>query len=381
MFEFFSEEQRLIRKIARDFVDQHVAPYAKRWDEEHTCPKELWPEFAKAGLIGSFVPQEYGGAGYGLVERTVIVEEIARHSAGLAIAFMTNDIAIAIILGFGSDQMRKEYIPQMVEGKLIGSFAVTEWTGGSDFSNQATTVSRDEDSIRVNGQKCFVTNAGFADFSIITGVEGTDERGRNIISAVLVPADTRGFMWGRAENKIGMRSSTTGDLIMKQVELPLSNAIGRPGSGAAVALKTIARYGRSAMTSIAVGILRGCYEESVAFAKDRIIYGRPLSRLYTAQEIIAHTRSEYEAAHAMLYNAVSIDADDPRYVPRISSAKLFCSEAAVRSAKRAMDMMGTYGLLEEYPIERYLRDALAVIPSGGTSHIMSIVTAKDSLTT
>ena len=168
---------------------------------------------------------------------------------------------------------------------------------------------------------------------------------------------------------------------MKQVELPLTNAIGRPGSGAAVALKTIARYGRSAMTSIAVGILRGCYEESVAFAKDRIIYGRPLSRLYTAQEIIAHTRSEYEAAHAMLYNAVSIDADDPRYVPRISSAKLFCSEAAVRSAKRAMDMMGTYGLLEEYPIERYLRDALAVIPSGGTSHIMSIVTAKDSLTT
>ncbi len=166
---------------------------------------------------------------------------------------------------------------------------------------------------------------------------------------------------------------------MKEIRIPSWYAMGPAGSGARVALQTIGRYGRSAMTAIAVGILRGCYEESISFAKQRIIYGKPLSRLYTAQSIIAQNRAEYEASHAMLYNAVSLQGHDRKYLPRISSAKLFCAEAAVRAAKRSMDMMGSYGLLDEYPIGRYLRDALAVIPSGGTSHIMSIVAARDAL--
>ena len=379
MFEFFSDEQKLIRKIVRDYVEERIAPYAKEWDETHECPAYLFPELAELGLIGCFVPEELGGAGYGLLERTIIIEEIARYSAGLAIAFMTNDIAIAIILGFGSESMKQEYIPPMLRGEKIGSFAVTEWTGGSDFVNQATTITRNGESLMVNGQKCFVTNAKIADFSIITGVEGKDARGRNIISAVLVPASEKGFMWGRVEHKIGMNASTTGDLILKQMNIPESLAIGQAGGGAMVALKTIARYGRSAMTAIAVGVLRGCYEESVQFAKQRIIYGKQLANLYTALEIIAKNRSDYEAAHALLYNTVSIDAENPNYVLRISSAKLFCSEAAVRAGKRSMDMMGSYGLLEEYPVGRFLRDALAVIPSGGTSHIMSIVVARDAL--
>ncbi len=334
---------------------------------------------AALGMIGSFIPESEGGVGFGLTERTIMIEEIARHSAGLAIAFMTNDITIAIIQDFASQELKDLYLPALLKGEKIGSFAVTEWTGGSDFSNQSSTITARDDHYLVSGQKCFVTNARFADFAIITGVEGTEANGRNIISAVLVPAEDEGFTWGRVEHKIGMKSSTTGDLIMKEIRIPSWYAMGPAGSGARVALQTIGRYGRSAMTAIAVGILRGCYEESISFAKQRIIYGKPLSRLYTAQSIIAQNRAEYEASHAMLYNAVSLQGHDRKYLPRISSAKLFCAEAAVRAAKRSMDMMGSYGLLDEYPIGRYLRDALAVIPSGGTSHIMSIVAARDAL--
>jgi alkylation response protein AidB-like acyl-CoA dehydrogenase len=379
VFEFFSEEQKLVRKTIHAFVEDTIAPFAKQWDEQATCPQELWPKMAALGMIGSFIPESAGGVGFGLTERTIMIEEIARHSAGLAIAFMTNDITIAIIQDFASQELKDLYLPALLKGEKIGSFAVTEWTGGSDFSNQSSTITARDDHYLVSGQKCFVTNARFADFAIITGVEGTDANGRNIISAVLVPAEDEGFTWGRVEHKIGMKSSTTGDLIMKGIRIPSWYAMGPAGSGARVALQTIGRYGRSAMTAIAVGILRGCYEESISFAKQRIIYGKPLSRLYTAQSIIAQNRAEYEASHAMLYNAVSLQGNDRKYLPRISSAKLFCAEAAVRAAKRSMDMMGSYGLLDEYPIGRYLRDALAVIPSGGTSHIMSIVAARDAL--
>ncbi len=210
MFEFFSEEQKLVRKTIHAFVEDTIAPFAKQWDEQDTCPQELWPKMAALGMIGSFIPESEGGVGFGLTERTIMIEEIARHSAGLAIAFMTNDITIAIIQDFASQELKDLYLPALLKGEKIGSFAVTEWTGGSDFSNQSSTITARDDHYLVSGQKCFVTNARFADFAIITGVEGTEANGRNIISAVLVPAEDEGFTWGRVEHKIGMKSSTTG---------------------------------------------------------------------------------------------------------------------------------------------------------------------------
>jgi alkylation response protein AidB-like acyl-CoA dehydrogenase len=377
MFEFFTEEQKLLRRVVRSFVNEHVAPHADEWDRTSRCPVELFPVMGELGMIGCFVPEHDGGAGMGIVERTIIVEEIARHSAGLAIAFMTNDITIAILQAYGSSWIKEKYIGRLLRGDIIGSFAVTEWSGGSDFVNQGTTIKRTEQHIVVKGQKCFVTNSTFANFAIITGVSKIDKRGRNVITGVLIPEDTEGFQWGRVEHKIGMKCSITGDLMLSDCVLPHAYQLGEDGSGKAIALNTIGRYGRSAMTAIAVGILRGCLEESVKFAKQRKIYGNPLHALFSAQSILAQNRSEYEAAHAILYNAVSLREDDPQYLPRIASAKLFCAEAAVRSAKRSIDLMGSYGLLEDYPMERYLRDALTVIPSGGTAHIMSIITAND----
>ncbi len=377
MFEFYTEEQKLLRRVIRSFVNEHIAPFADDWDTTCRCPIELFPKMAELGMIGCFIPETEGGAGFGIMERTIIIEEIARYSAGLAISMMTNDITIAILQTYGSPEVKARYLGPLLRGENVGSFAVTEWSGGSDFVNQTTTVKHTEQTIVVKGQKCFVTNSTFADFAIITGVAGKDKKGRNIITGVLIPAETEGFLWGRVEHKIGMKCSITGDLILNNTAVPHSYRLGDDSGGKAIALNTIGRYGRSAMTAIAVGILRGCLEESVKFAKQRKIYGNPLHSLFSAQSILAQNRSEYEAAHAMLYNAVSLREDNPDYLPRIASAKLFCAEAAVRAGKRSIDLMGSYGLLEDYPLERYLRDALSVIPSGGTSHIMSIITAND----
>lgn len=375
----FTEDQELLRKAVREFVEAEIAPNAAKWDEEDHCPVELLPKMGELGLPGVFVPEEYGGAGLGWTERGIILEEIGRHSAGTAIFLMTHHLGVAAILVYGNEEQKRKYLPELCAGTKIAGLSVTEPTGGSDFANQNTTAEDKGDYWLINGRKVFITNSHIADVDVMVAKTGVNEKGRNIITAFITEKTMEGHMPGRKENKLGLRASVTGEVIYKDVKVPAENMLGKPGDGAKIALTTISEIGRAGMSAINVGILRACLEDSVKFANERILYGKPLSKLQAIQFMVAENRLEYEVGKLLTYRALWLKDKGQRCDAEFAMAKLYTTEAAVKAAKRTMDLMGGYGVINEYPVGRYLRDALASIPAGGTSQIMNIVIAAGTL--
>lgn len=369
----FSEEQKMLQKTVREFVLEEITPKAEEWDEKDICPKELFPLMGQIGITGIFVPESLGGVGLGYLERAICLEEISRYSAGLGIALMTHHLGMSAIQDAGNEEQKATYLPDLATGKKIGGLAVTESTGGSDFMGQKTIAEMVDGKWCLNGRKCFITNSHIADVVVWTARTGEDEKGRSVFSTFIIEKDTQGYKAGRKENKIGLRGSVTGETSCNNVILEEDKLLGKVGEGAKIGMSAIAEVGRSGMAAICVGILRGCVEESVKFAKERIIYGNPLSRLQSAQFIIAENRTAYEASRLMLYEAMALKDSGRPCANQIAMAKLFATEEAVAAAKRTMDLMGGYGCINEYPIGRFLRDAISSIPAGGTSHIHKII--------
>lgn len=375
----FSEEQEMIRKAAREFVEMEVAPHAAEWDSNDVCPIELWPMLGDLGALGAFVPEQYGGVGLGHIERAIFIEEVARHSGGLAMALMTHHLPMEAILRFGSEEQKNKYLPDLSSGAKIGGLAVTEPGGGSDYAGQQCTADKVDGGWILNGRKCFITNAGIADTNVIICKTGEDERGRGILSTFIVEKDTPGFKPGRHENKLGLKGSITGDVILDNCKVGEDAIIGKDGDGTKIGMGAIGEVGRAGMTAVCVGLLRGSCEDAVKFANERVVGGRPISKLQAIQFEIADIRTDYEASKALLYMAASIKDEGKSANTAFAIAKYFASEAAVRGAKRCMDVMGGYGVVNEYAVGRYLRDALASIPSGGTSHIQKLIIGGDTL--
>jgi len=375
----FNEQQKMLQEVIREFVATEVAPNAAKWDEEDYCPVELMPVMGELGILGIWVPEQYGGAGLGHVERVMFIEEIARHSAGLAMMVFTHQLGMGAILDFGTEEQKMKWLPDMCAGTKCCGLAVTEPGGGSDVGGQKTTAVLEDGQWVVNGRKCFITNSHTADVSVITAKTGEDEKGRAQFSAIVFEKGMEGFGPGRKEHKFGLRGSTTGDLVMTDAKTPAENIIGKPGQGTAIAMKEIGEIGRASMSAIGVGLLRACVEDAVKFANERIIYGKPLAKIPAIQVKIADNRINYEAARALLYKAACLkDEGVPTTVP-YGISKFFAVEAAVKAAKNTMDLMGGYGSINEYPVSRYLRDAMVSIPSGGTSDIQQVIIAGDTL--
>lgn len=375
----FTSDQEMLRNAVREFVESEIAPKAAEWDEADICPVELFPKMGEMGIAGVFIPEEYGGAGLGFIERTICLEEISRHSAGLGIALMTHHLGMAAILNFGSDEQKRKYLPDMAAGLKIGGLSVTEPGGGSDFMGQkATGVLRDGKWL-INGRKCFITNSHIADVDVWTVVTGADEKQRPILSAFIIDKDTPGHTPGRKEHKLGLRGSVTGDVNCVDVELGAGQMLAKEGSGAKIAMSSIQEVGRSGMAAICIGILRGCLEESVKFSNERILYGKPISKLPAIQFSIAENRVDFEAAKLLTYRAASLKDAGLPCATEFAVAKLFATEAAVGAAKRTIDLMGGYGCINEYPAGRFLRDAMASIPAGGTSNVQKLVIAGGTL--
>ncbi len=373
-----SEQQELLRKVVREFVENEIAPIAQKIDEEDTCPVELFKKTAQLGFNGVFVPVNYGGAGLGYTEMAIIVEEIARHAAGLGIGLVAHYMAVYAILTWGTEEQKQKYLPLVCSGSF-GGLSVTEPGGGSDFMGQKSTGQLVDNEWVLNGRKCFITNSHCMGVNVVSVRTGEDAKGRPQLSAFIVEGSTPGHNAGRKEKKAGLRGSFTGDIIMDNVRLPQDNLLGKQGDGAKISLGTLGEMGRGGTAAVALGILRGCLEESVKYAKERIIYGKPLSNLTSIQFAIAQNRTDYEAARLLTYNAVGIkDAGKP-CSSEIAMAKFFAAEAAVNAAKRTMDLMGGYGVVTDYPVSRYLRDAMTTIPACGTSHIMQIIIAGGEL--
>ncbi|MDR3264705.1 MAG: acyl-CoA dehydrogenase, partial [Synergistaceae bacterium] len=292
---------------------------------------------------------------------------------------MTHHMGPYPILLYGTEEQKKKYLPDLCSGAKIGGLAVTEPGGGSDFSGQKTTGEKKDGGWVLNGRKCFITNSHIADTSVVTVKTGEDEKGRPKLSAFIVEKGTKGFEPGRKEHKLGLRGSVTGDVVLTDVKIPADALLGKEGDGAKIGMNAIGEVGRAGMSAICVGILRGCVEEAVKFANERIVAGKPIAKLQSIQFEVAKIRTYYEAARLMTYSAVSLKDDGKPCGNEVTMAKYFSTEYAVDASKRLMDLMGGYGVINEYPVGRFLRDALASIPSGGTSHIMQIIVAANTL--
>lgn len=374
-----TEDQVMLKKAIREFVETEIAPYASKWDEEDVCPVEIFPKMGEMGITGIFIPEEYGGVGLGHVERAMAIEEVSRYSAGLGIALMTHHLGLSAILYYGTEEQKKKYLPEIAAGTKICGLAVTEPTGGSDLGTCNTIAEKTDGGWNLNGRKCFITNSHVADVSVVVAKTGVNEKGRNLLSAFIIEKGTKGFGPGRKENKLGLRGSVTGDVVMNNVHLGSDSLIGKEGDGQKIALSCIGEIGRAGMAAICTGILRGCVEEAIKFGETRVIYGKPLKNIQAVQLMIAENRMEYEASKLLTYRAASMKDAGLPCTTEFSMAKLYSTEASVRAAKRTMDLMGGYGIINEYPVGRFLRDALASIPSGGTSQIQEVVIAGATL--
>ena len=375
----FSKDQEQLRKAVREFVEAEVAPFAAKWDEEDICPVDVFKKMGQLGFAGVFVPMEYGGAGLGYTERAIVLEEIARHSAGLAMFLMTHPLGVAAILHFGSEDQKKKYLPDLASGQKIGALAVTEPTGGSDLSGHQSTGEQVEGYWVLNGRKCFASNSHVAQVTVVTVKTGTDQKGRPALSAFIIESDNPGLTSGRKENKLGLRVSTMGDLVINNCKVGEDSILGGEGKGQRVALGIISEVGRAGMSAISLGILRGCLEEMVKFAKERKLYGKPISALQAIQFSIAETRIDYEAARLLTYNALTLKDTNQRCDVDLAMAKYFSTEAVIRAAKRNIENMGGYGVINDYSAGRFMRDGLAGLPSAGASNIMKVIVAAATL--
>jgi len=374
----FTPQQEELRQRVRAFAEQELAPIAQEIHDQDTCPVELFEKTGQLGFNGIFVPVQYGGAGMGHVEQAIILEEIGRYSAGFGAALVAHYMGVYAIMTWGTEEQKRKYLPRLCAGELAG-FTLTEPGGGSDFTGMQATGRREGDFWLLNGRKCFITNSHCMGVNVINVNTGQDSKGRPEISVFIVEGDTPGHTPGRKEKKAGLRGSYMGDINLNNLRLPASNLLGQPGDGSKISLGTLGVMGRGGSAAVAVGILRACLEDAVKFAQERIIYGQPLSKLTNIQFIIAQNRTDYEAARLLTYNAMARkDAGLPN-TAEISMAKFFAAEAAVNAAKRTMDLMGGYGLLTDYPVHRYLLDATGTISTCGTSHIMQLIIAGDTL--
>ena len=375
----FTQPQEMLRKAVREFVEKELKPRAHRIDAGNEFPAEIFRKMGQLGVAGVFVPPQYGGAGLGQTERAIVLEEVARHAAGFAMAVMTHHLGVEAILAFGTDEQKAKYLPGLATGKTISGLAVTEPSGGSDVAGQQATAARENGGWAINGRKCFITNSANADVTIVTARTGEDAKGRPAFSAFIVENGAEGFSRGREEDKLGLRGSSTGDLLLNNCRVPEAALLGGEGNGTKIALGLFTKIGRTGMAAIGLGIIRGCLEEGVRFAKERVLYGKPLAKLQAIQFEIAQVRIEYEAARALTYHAIGLKEGGSGADAEIAAAKYFATEAAVRAAKRTIDLMGGYGVINEYPVGRYLRDAMTTISCGGTSHIMQLIVAGQTL--
>jgi alkylation response protein AidB-like acyl-CoA dehydrogenase len=373
-FERFPEHVAL-QDTVRSFVEKEVRPHAGRWDEEGTFPAETVAKLGELGLMGVMVPEEYGGSGMDTISYAIAVEEIGKGDGSLGLTVAShNSLCVAHILAFGSESMRRKYLPDLASGRMLGAWALTEPGSGSDSLSMRTRAERRKDRWVINGTKMFITQGSVAGVYVILAV--TDkEKGRDGVTAFLVEAGTPGFSAGKNLHKLGMRSSDTAELVFEDLEVKPGGVIGEVNAGFRDTMRNLAG-GRISIAALAVGIGRGALEEAVAYVKERHQFGQPVSSFQAIQWMIADAGTELDAASLLtLRAAYRKDAGLP-YVQEAAIAKLFASEAAMRSTIKAVQMFGGYGYIRDYPVERYMRDAKLCEIGEGTSEVQRMIIAR-----
>jgi alkylation response protein AidB-like acyl-CoA dehydrogenase len=369
----FTEEQELFQKAAREFSETQIEPLVPAMEETGREWDPAIKAICEAEMMAITIPEEYGGLGLGNVERLIALEEIARISVATAMMMQVGGLGIAPIILFGSEEQKQKYLPGLASGKHFATVAVTEPTGGSDPKGCRTTYKKQNGAYILNGRKCFITNSHIADIQVVMAVD--DDNG-DAFSAFIVEKGMEGFKPTHEEHKVGMRGCNTGEIELKNCEVPAENLLGVEGKGMRVAMTVISDSGRGGMVGCALGLQKACLEASVKFANERILYGKPISKLQGIQFKLADIKIDLEAGRLLGYRAAAMQDKGERSGNEFAVAKYFTTEAAQRAAKMAVDIHGGYGCMEEYAVTRYLRDSYVLGPSAGTSDIMKVIVGR-----
>ena len=375
-----TKEQAMLRKMFRDFAQNEVKPLAAMVDEEEMFPESTVKKMAELGMLGIYFPKELGGAGADYLAYIMAVEEMSKVFATTGVILSAHtSLCCAPIYENGTPAQKEKYLPKLCTGEWLGAFGLTEPGAGTDAQGQQTTAVLDEkgENWILNGSKIFITNAGFADVFIIIAITGTvEKRGRKQkeISAFIVERTDPGFSVGKHEKKMGIRGSSTCELIMEDCVIPKDRMLGKQGKGFAIAMKTL-DGGRIGIGAQALGIGEGAVEEAIAYTKERIQFGRRISQQQNTQFQLADMHTKMQAAQYLVYAAAMKKQNGEPYSADAAMAKLFASEAASDVTRRAVQLFGGYGYTRDYPVERMMRDAKITEIYEGTSEVQRMVIA------
>ncbi len=370
-----TELQTMIRDTARDFAEKELKPIAAKIDEESRFPEEIVKNMGELGLMGVYIPEEYGGTGADMVSYCLAVEEISKAcgSTGVTVSAHTS-LACDPILKFGTEEQKKEFLVPLASGEKLGCLDLTEPGAGSDVSAQITTAEKKGDEYIINGSKIFITNGGYSDIAIVT-VKTDKEAGNRGMSAFIVEKDTPGFSIGKVEHKLGIRASSTVEHVFENARVPAKNLLGKEGHGFKIAMETL-NGGRVGIAAQAIGIAGAALADSVSYAKERVQFGKPIARLQAIQWMIADMHVKLTNARYQTYLAAAKKDSGENYVMESAMAKLYASEAATWITHKGIQIHGGYGYTTEYPLERYYRDARITEIYEGTSEVQRLIIAS-----
>jgi alkylation response protein AidB-like acyl-CoA dehydrogenase len=374
----YTSDQIQLRKSVREFAESEIRPHVLEWDEGQIFPLDVIKKCGRLGYLGAIFPEELGGSGLSYIEYSIIIEELSRvdPSVGLILAahnsLCTNHIFIA-----GTQQQKQKYIPKLASGEWIGCWSLTEPDAGSDAAGTRSTAVQKGASWILNGGKTFTTNAHFAQVCVAMAVTNRSASHHGI-SAFIIEASTPGFRVGKKENKLGMRASSTGEVLFTDCELPDSQLLGKEGEGFIDSLR-ILDGGRISIAALSLGTAQGAYDAALKYSKQRKQFGRFISEFQTIQNKLADMATDIDASRLLVYRAAYLKDKGERVTKESSMAKLFASEAAVRICDQAVQIHGGYGFIKDYPVEKFYRDVKLCTIGEGTSEIQRLVIARQLL--
>ncbi|WP_010530739.1 acyl-CoA dehydrogenase family protein [Lentibacillus jeotgali] len=371
-----TKEQTMIQKMVRDFAEDVIKPRAIEIDKEGRFPLDIFEQMGELGILGIPFPEKYGGSGGDTLSYAIAVEEVGRVCGSTGLSFAaTVSLGASPIYYFGTEEQKEKYLMPMAEGKALGSFGLTEPNAGSDAGGTKTTAEEDGDDYIINGEKCFITNASYAKTIIVTAVTGQNERGKNIISAIIVPTGTEGLTITSNYDKMGVRGSDTAEIVLNNVRVPKENLLGDPKKGFKQFLYTL-DGGRISIASLGLGIAQASLDKALNYAKGRKQFNKPISDFQAIQFKLADMAMEVELARNIVYKAAWLKDQDKPFSKEAAYAKLYATETAFRAANQAIQIHGGYGYMREYEVERYLRDAKLLEIGEGTSEVQRMVIAR-----
>ncbi len=373
-----TEEQIMIRDLARQIAEEKIVPVRAELDEQGKFPWDIMKAMAQADLFGLFIPEEYGGLGKKSLELCIAVEEISKACLGVSTSYAANALGTYPLILFGSDAQKKKFLPNIAAGKRLVAFGLTEANAGSDAGGIQTTAKLERNEYVINGTKQWITNGGEAEVYTIIAI--TDKsKGARGASAFVVEKGTPGFTFGKKENKMGIRASATTELIFNNCRIPKENLIAKEGMGFIVAMKTL-DSSRTGVGAQGVGVAQGAIDEAIKFARHRIQFCQPVTSFQAVQHMLADMQTQTEAARALVYSVARFVDTGAKDVSRASAmAKLFATDVAMKVTTDAVQVMGGSGYMKEYPVEKMMRDAKILQIYEGTNQIQRNVVAQDMI--